>query len=77
MLAYPGYTRERIEAEMSYADTEAYMRAWKDTPPPGILLSKLLSSIGKKDGPQESEQSIANAVADLQAAGVVFKPGAL
>jgi hypothetical protein len=77
MLAYPGYTRDRIEAELSYGELEAFMRVWKDTPPPGVLLGKLLSSIGKPSKACETSEDLAKAVSELQAAGVVFEGGTL
>lgn len=50
MLAYPGYTRDRIRSELSWRDIKDLMDQWEEHPPVFVDVRRSNTMLSKKWG---------------------------
>ncbi len=49
-MAYPAYTIDRIEKELSWRQVKLLLSCWKDEPPAVIIMTKVENMLEKKFG---------------------------
>lgn len=50
LLAYPAYTIDRIETELSWRQVKLMLSCWKDEPPAVMIIAKVENMLEKKFG---------------------------
>lgn len=50
LLAYPAYTIDRIETELSWRQVKLLLSCWKDEPPAVMIIAKVEDMLEKKFG---------------------------
>lgn len=50
LLAYPAYTIDRIETELSWRQVKLMLSCWKDNPPTVMIIAKVENMLEKKFG---------------------------
>lgn len=50
LLAYPAYTIDRIETELSWRQVKLLLSCWKDEPPVIMIIAKVEDMLEKKFG---------------------------